>query len=111
MGVSLCNAQGHGLCSENRDRCGNYLNGRRGKMKHSWSVRWGWVCVGRLRVRFSDSRVYANGFKHSGISPFLMLSHHHPTHHSTHPLISPWSTIEKEKKDVEGGDVLRSKEV
>lgn len=24
--LSLCTAQGHGLCSEHRDRCGNYLN-------------------------------------------------------------------------------------
>ena len=41
-GLSLCTAQGHGLCSEHRDRCGNYLNWRRRKKKkklqHSWSV-------------------------------------------------------------------------
>lgn len=41
-GLSLRTAQGHGLCSEHRDRCGNYPNWwRREKKKnlHSRSVR------------------------------------------------------------------------
>lgn len=39
--LSLCTAQGHGLCSEHRDRCGNYLNWwrrKKKKLQHSRSV-------------------------------------------------------------------------
>lgn len=85
-GLSLRSAQGHGLCSEHRDRCGNYLNWRKRKKKASafQECHRGWVCVGRLWVGFSDSSVDAKGFKHSGIfpSPHSLLS---PSHPSPHP--------------------------
>lgn len=110
--LSLCTAQGHGLCSEHRDRCGNYLNWWRRKKKKASAFQechTGWVCVGRLWVGFSDSRVDVKGFKH--FSPLLILSCHYPTHQPTHPLICPWFPTGEEKEDGRAETRWRSREV
>lgn len=110
--LSLCTAQGHGLCSEHRDRCGNYLNWWRRKKKKASAFQechTGWVCVGRLWVGFSDSRVDVKGFKHSGIfpSPYSLLSLSHPSAHP--PLDLPVVPNRGRKRGWEGRDALEVK--
>ena len=61
------------------------------------------------RVRFSDSGVDVRGFTHSGISPLLMLSCHRPTHHPTHPLISPLLLHRGGERGLKARDALEVK--
>lgn len=66
----------------------------------------GWVCVGRLGVKFSDSRVDVKGFKRSGIFPSLysLLSLSHP---SAHPLLDLLLVPNRgRKRGWEGRDAL-----
>lgn len=108
-GLSLRTAQGHRLCSEHRDRCGNYLNWWRKKASAFQECHRGWVCVGRMCVGFCDSRVDVKGFKHTGIfpCPYALLS---PSHPSTHPLLDqPLLPNSGRERRWEGRDVQEVK--
>ena len=112
--LSLRTAQGHGLCSEHHDRCGNYLNcwkkKKEKKLQHSRSVTGAGSVWADCELDSLIPGWMWRGLSTQEFSLLLMLPCHHPTHHPTHPLICFCFPTGEEKDSGRGKTCCRSTE-